>query len=413
MDDSIYRLRATDVLALCVCGLLALGSIMVCSAATSVTGDAAWTLGKTESRHLIYVATAVTVFFGIGHLDYRRLYHRFLRKGEPAPFADTSYRLLRPSLPKFWKMLTHPVGMLYLAGLAVCLVVLIPGIGREVNGARRWLVFGPVQLQASEAGKWACVIVYAWLLAARPLDLSRFRNLILACIPLGVIALLVVKEDFGTAALISLCCLALLMVGGTRLWHFGILLPPLMAIGFWFIHHKDYRWRRVTAFINPFERPEHEGYHLIQSLLSFTSGGIAGRGLGNGLQKLGYLPEDTTDFIFSIICEELGLFGALLTIALYLGILWAAWQIIRSCSDRFGRLLGFGVAAMVGLQAAINIAVATVSVPPKGLPLPLVSFGGSGLIITSAALGLLYSIGRTWDRPAEALPLHEPSYTSA
>ena len=102
-----------------------------------------------------------------------------------------------------------------------------------------------------------------------------------------------------------------------------------MAIGFWFVHHKEYRWRRITAFMDPYSAPQKEGYHMIQSLLSFSTGGIFGRGLGNGIQKLGYLPEDTTDFIFAVICEELGLFGALLTIALYLGILFVAWQVVR------------------------------------------------------------------------------------
>src|SRR2546429_4034430 len=157
----------------------------------------------------------------------------------------------------------------------------------------------------------------------------------------------------------------------------------------------------MTAFLDPFSSQQREGYHMIQSLLCFATGGITGRGLGNGIQKLGYLPEDTTDFIFAVICEELGLFGALLTIALYLGIIYIAWQIVKKHRDDFGRLLAFGVASMIGLQAAINIAVATVSVPTKGLSLPLVSAGGSGLVITCAALGLLLSITRFEHKPGE------------
>jgi cell division protein FtsW len=148
------------------------------------------------------------------------------------------------------------------------------------------------------------------------------------------------------------------------------------------------------AFRDPYASPQGEGYHMIQSLFSFTTGGLTGRGLGNGVQKLGYLPEDTTDFIFAVICEELGLFGAMLVVALYLGIMFVAWETIRRKRDDFGRLLAFGVASMIGLQAAINIAVATVSVPTKGLSLPLVSAGGSGMVITCAALGLLYSVTR-------------------
>jgi cell division protein FtsW len=155
----------------------------------------------------------------------------------------------------------------------------------------------------------------------------------------------------------------------------------------------------MTAFANPYANPGREGYHMIQSLLSFSTGGVTGKGLGNGIQKLGYLPEDTTDFIFAVICEELGLFGAMFTIAMYLGIVFVAWQIIKQKRDpqanALGPMLAFGVASMLCLQAAINMAVATVSVPTKGLSLPLVSAGGTGLVITAAALGLMYSVART------------------
>jgi cell division protein FtsW len=179
----------------------------------------------------------------------------------------------------------------------------------------------------------------------------------------------------------------------------------VLAIACWFIAHKEYRMRRMTAFWDPYAAPQAEGYHMIQSLLSFATGGLSGRGLGNGLQKLGYLPEDTTDFIFTVICEELGLFGALLVVALYTGIIVVAWKSAAERRDSFGRLLATGTGLMIGMQAAINIAVATVSVPPKGLSLPLVSAGGSGLVITGGALGLLRSITRHWhdDQPQSAI----------
>ena len=136
-----------------------------------------------------------------------------------------------------------------------------------------------------------------------------------------MVCLLVVIQDFGTAALIGLCALTMLVAGRVKWWHLAIVIPPALAAGGWFIMHEPYRWRRMTAFLDPFAAPRDEGYHMIQSLLSFATGGITGRGSGNGMQKLGYLPEDTTDFIFAVICEELGLFGALLTIVLYLAIL--------------------------------------------------------------------------------------------
>ncbi len=415
MEDSIYRLRPRDVLALCVLALLAIGAIMVQSAGTEITGSSAFEIGRTGTRHLIYVTVSVGVFFIVGHLDYHMLvrWPRFGRRRETADSTASGqqfpagpgslYRADSSGLLAPRRQWSNPTTFLYILGVLCCMVALVPHIGKEINGARRWLQLGPIQLQASEAGKWACVLLFAWIMAVRPIDLSRFRGFVLAMMPLGVLCLLVVKEDFGTAALIGLCCITMMMVGGARLWHFGIVLPPIMVVGYWSVRHTPYRWARLMAFLDPFADPKGGGYHLIQSLLSYATGGITGRGLGNGIQKLGYLPEDTTDFIFSTICEELGLFGAMLTIAMYLGILWAAWQIARQAKDELGRMLAFGVGAMIGFQAMINIAVATVSVPPKGMPLPLVSFGGSGLVITSAALGLVYSIGRYSQRETDAI----------
>jgi cell division protein FtsW len=254
-------------------------------------------------------------------------------------------------------------------------------------------------VQPSELAKWGVVLFVAWWLAKTPVNVRNFIGFIITLIPVGGICLLVVIEDFGTAALIGLCTLVLLIAGRVRLWHLAVTVPPALAGGVWFIMREPYRWKRMTAFLDPFATPRGEGYHMVQSLLSFATGGIFGKGLGRGVQKLGYLPEDTTDFIFAVICEELGLFGAMFTIALYLGILFVASQAIRQRrNDAFGQLLAFGIAAMVALQALINIAVATVSVPPKGMSLPLVSAGGSGLVITSAALGLLYSVCRRGDQ---------------
>lgn len=384
MDASIYRLRLQDILALCVMGLLFLGILMVQSAAMNVTGEATWQWTGRGSKHLLYAGLALITFFVVGQFDYSRLVGRSTGRSP----------------------------ILWLLGIAVvmCVLVLIPGIGMEVNGARRWIPLLGIQIQPSELGKWGIVLFLAWWLARQPVELERFwTGYVPTLIPIGVICLLVVIQDFGTAALIGLCGVTMLLAGRVRLWHLAISLPPAMVGAIWFVASEPYRWRRMTSFLNPWSNPQTDGYHMIQSLLSFSSGGLAGRGLGNGVQKLGYLPEDTTDFIFAVICEELGLFGAMLTILLYLGILFVAWRIVRRKRDSFGRMLAFGVAAMTGLQAAINIAVATVSVPTKGLALPLVSAGGSGLIITCCALGLLYSVARH-GHPAEQweLPLEQP-----
>ena len=380
MDDSIYRLRHRDILALCVLGLLCLGAIMVQSASMSVTNHTYWQWTDRGTKHLMYAAVALIAFFIVGHIRYTAL--------AAAPW--TARRAL----------LREPIVLMFATACIACVLVLIPHIGMTVNGARRWLPLGPVQVQPSELAKWGSVLFLAWWLSARPVNLNRFYGLILTLIPIGAICLLIVIQDFGTAALIGICTVAMLLVGRVKLWHLAIIIPPALVAAFWFVHSEPYRWRRMTAFLDPWSSSQKEGYHMIQSLLSFSTGGVTGRGLGNGIQKLGYLPEDTTDFIFAVICEELGLFGALLTVALYLGILFVAWQVVKKDRDDFGRLLAFGVASMIGFQAMINIAVATVTVPTKGLSLPLVSAGGSGLVITCAALGLLYSVMKYEPVPA-------------
>jgi cell division protein FtsW len=371
MDVSIYRLRHRDLLILCVLALLCLGIIMVQSAAKNLTGEVKWGWSPLALKHLMYAGVAVLTFAVVGHVDYSRLGRQ----------ADSPWKS-----PALWALAA--------AGLA-CTLVLIPHVGKSINGAQRWLPLGPVQVQPSEMAKWSVVVFMAWWLARRPVDLDKFfKGFVPTLVPVGLVCLLVVIQDFGTAALIGLCTVTMLLAGRAKGWHLAVVLPPALLAAFWFVRSEPYRWTRMTAFIDPWANPQGEGYHMVQSLLSFSTGGLFGRGLGNGVQKLGYLPEDTTDFIFAVICEELGIFGALLTAALYLGILYVAWQVMKQKRDDFGRLLAFGVSSMLGLQAVINMAVATVSVPTKGLSLPLVSAGGSGLVITCAALGLLYSVTR-------------------
>jgi cell division protein FtsW len=379
MDVSIYRLRDRDILTLCVMALLLLGVIMVQSASSAVAAEATFQWTGKGLKHLVFAVSALAAFFVVGRFDYAILARR-VDSISQSPIA--------------WFL-----GITVLA----CMAVLVPHIGIAVNGARRWLPLGPVQVQPSEMAKWAIVLFLSYWLTHRPVDIDKFFGGFLpTLVPIVLVCLLVVIQDFGTAFLIAICSLAMLLVGNVKWHHLAIIIPPVVAAGLWFVMHKEYRWRRITAFADPYAAPQKEGYHMIQSLLSFSTGGLTGRGLGNGIQKLGYLPEDTTDFIFAVICEELGLFGALLTVMLYVGILFVAWQAVKDKRDSFGRMLAFGIGAMVGLQAAINIAVATVSVPTKGLSLPLVSAGGSGLVITCAALGLLLSATR-FDHDAESI----------
>ncbi len=391
MNPSIYRLRLQDILTLCVLGLLCLGILMVQSASMQVSGQVKWwQFSEPTIRHAIYAGLALITFFIVGRIDYTCL----LRRG----------------------VLSNPVFWVLGAAIVSCAAVLVPGIGISVNGARRWLSLGITRVQPSEIGKWAIVLFLAWWFARRPLKLESFWfGFIPTMVPVGIVCLLVVKEDFGTAALIATCAIAMSLAGRIKLWHLMVVFPPALAAGVVAIIIEPYRLQRILAFLDPWKAPQKEGYHMIQSLLSFSTGGIFGTGLGRGIQKLGYLPEDTTDFIFSVICEELGIFGALATVALYVGILFVVWQVIRQRKEAFGQLLAFGAGAMIGLQALINIAVATVSVPPKGMSLPLVSAGGSGLVITCAALGLLMNICRQTDEQVAAesapkvVPLARPA----
>ena len=371
MEVSIYRVRHREFLAVCVLSLLCLGVLMVQSASTTLSGQLKWGWSQRGMQQLVYAGIAFGAFLLVGHIDYAVL----ARRGTAA-----------------WK---SPVLWVTLLAAGLCAAVLVPGVGKNVNGARRWIPLGPTQVQPSEVAKWTVVLFLAWWMSRPQVKVEKFfTGLVPTLLPVGAICLLVVIEDFGTAALIGACALTMLLAGRVKLWHLALIVPPALAAAFWFVHSEPYRWKRMTAFLDPWANPQGEGYHMVQSLLSFSTGGVLGRGLGNGVQKLGYLPEDTTDFIFAVICEELGIFGALLTVALYGGILYVAWQAIRQKRDDFGRLLAFGLGSMLGLQAAINIAVATVSVPTKGLSLPLVSAGGSGLVITCGALGLLYSVMR-------------------
>lgn len=377
MEDSIYRLRHQDVLTLIVIALVGLGVLIVQSASMGVVPaktDGAekaalgWHWSELATKQVTFAVMGLAVFFVVRKIDYVRL------------------------VPRSGSIGFSPVVWLLIAALVTCVAVLIPHVGIEKNGARRWLPLGIMQLQPSELAKWAVVVFLAWWLTHRPVNLDRFSGFILTLVPVGALCLLVVIQDFGTAALIGVVAVAMMVTGRVKWWHLAVVIPPAMAGGIWFVTHTPYRMRRMMAFRDPFAAPQGEGYHMIQSLLSFATGRLTGTGLGSGVQKLGYLPEDTTDFIFAVICEELGLFGAAFVIVLYLGVLLVAWQAIKAQRDSFGRLLAFGIATMVCTQATINIAVATVSVPTKGLSLPLVSAGGSGLVITCAALGLLASI---------------------
>ena len=219
---------------------------------------------------------------------------------------------------------------------------------------------------------------------------------------LALVCGLVAIQDLGTAVLIGAIGGAMMIAGGVRLRHIAILAPPAAVAMYVLIVRYPYRVTRLMTYLNPWKDAQDGGYHVTQSLMAIGSGGWIGRGLGHGMQKLGHLPEDTTDFIFSIICEEMGVVGGSMVILLLLALVLLGLRVVGRSPNRFAFLVSLGIVLWIGLQAAINIGVATAALPTKGISLPLISYGGTGLVLTAAALGLLMSVA------ARSPELHSP-----
>ncbi len=369
-------LRAGQILQLVVMALLGLAVVMVHSASMRV-GDPApnpW-LSPALIRTAVYAALAVAAMFLASRFDVRELARNH-----------------------GWN---NPLVWVMVLSLALVVLAMVPHVGAEINGARRWLRLGPagwpltVTFQPSELVKWAMILVIAWWCVSRGDQMHHFgRGLLPALALLAIACLIIVKEDLGTAALIAGVAVILLLAGGARWWHLVLMVPPAAGGVVLAIIHSPYRRARLTSFLNPFADARGTGYQIIQSLVAIAEGGPWGRGPGNSMQKFGYLPSDTTDFIFAVICEELGVIGAILVVLLYLTFLWVGLSIVRRCKDPFGKLVVLGVTLTVGLQALINMAVVTDVVPTKGIALPLVSSGGTGWIVTAFAIGLVCGIDR-------------------
>ncbi|MFZ2873662.1 MAG: FtsW/RodA/SpoVE family cell cycle protein [Phycisphaerales bacterium] len=304
----------------------------------------------------------------------------------------------------------RPLALATLAILLICGLVYVPGLAPEINGARRWLrlpmpaLGDSLSVQPSEIAKWAMVVVVAWAATMRARFLGRFwLGLVPILVAVGIVSVVIVKEDLGTGALVGLVGCVMLLAAGARFWHFTVFVP-FAGLGLAYaIVSSDYRMKRIMAFSDPYADPEGIGYHTIQSLAAIANGEGFGRGLGHGLQKFGYLPEARTDFIFAVICEELGIAGAALVCALFIGLTWAGCTVARRERDMLPRLIVLGVTATVAIQAVINLMVVTGLAPTKGIALPLLSSGGTGWILTSFCLGLVISIDRT-QHAAEELP---------
>jgi len=340
---------------------------------------------------LVMVASAAGVQ-GLAGAAWKRLVLTALALGAFAVGACMPYQRWRRHN---WAVLALGLGLLG--------AVFVPGLGVTINGARRWVNPGlPIGFQPSEFAKVALCI---WVAAYCERNAHRMghavHGFLLPMAVVGAAALLILAEpDFGTAVLVGAVCTTVLLVFGMRLVFLFLALAAAMPFLQKLIFEVPYRLQRVVAFLDPWSDPQGSGYQLIQSKIAIGSGGLFGRGLGSGLQKAGFLPGADNDFIFSIVGEELGLVGSLAVIFLLTCLLWECLKVILRSRDPFGFALSLGLSWLLGMQAAAHVAVVTGSVPTKGLSLPFVSAGGSSLIASMAAAGILVNIARSEELPA-------------
>jgi cell division protein FtsW len=296
------------------------------------------------------------------------------------------YRLLRK--------LVYPA---YLVGLAMLVLVLVPGIGKEVGGAQRWIDLGIFTFQPSEVAKYILVLYLAHSLTKKRDKLDNFvvgfaSHLMIA----GVYVVLILLEpDFGTATTVLVVLFGMMFIGEVKLKYMlpvGLVSVVFMVLA---VVTKGYRMERVTSFLDPWQDPLGSGYQAIQSFIAFAMGGIYGEGLGDSTQKLFFLPQAHTDFIFSIIGEELGFIGIVLVIIGFAVLLIRSLRVSLRAPDLFGCYLVFGCTMLITLQAGINMAVAVGLFPTKGLTLPFISYGGTSLVTTLAAVGIILNVSRS------------------
>ena len=292
---------------------------------------------------------------------------------------------------RFFRFLTYPFLILALILLAA---IQFSEFGYSAGGSARWLRFGSFSFQPSEFARFALVIYLAYSMNKK---IDAIKYFTIGFLPhvlvLGVFTVLIfLQPDFGVVVIFGAITWIMMFVGGVRLLH---LFPPLfilLPILYFFMVNAEYRLRRIISFLDPWQYPADEGYQIVHSLMAFGTGGIWGSGIGKGYQKLFYLPEPHTDFIFSVIGEELGLIGVMAILGLYLLILWRGISIARNAEDYYGSFVAIGLTAAIGIQVCVNMGVALGLLPAKGLALPFLSYGGTSLLINMASIGILMNI---------------------
>jgi len=362
--DHLHR-RAPDYwLILPVIALAGLGLVMVYSASSIVAGQRYGDPAFFLKRQVLWVALGSAALAVARHIHYPAL------------------RRLTP--------------VLLAAGLAALVLVLLPGIGRVAGGARRWIALGGAfAFQPAESFKVILALYLAHFLTHRGMLLDAWRGILPPVLVTAAAAgLVLLQPDLGTAMLLGLLTVTMLFVAGIRFRHLAALVVPGLALLALAIASAEYRRQRILAFLDPWADAQGAGFHIIQSLLALGSGGIFGVGLGGSRQKFFYLPERHTDFIFSILGEELGLVGTGGVVLLFALFAVRGYRVARRAPDRYGSLLAAALTTMILIQAIINIGVTSGVLPITGVPLPWVSFGGSSMLFTMIAVGILLNISQ-------------------
>jgi cell division protein FtsW len=285
------------------------------------------------------------------------------------------------------------VPLLFLCGLLL-LLVFVPGLGNKAGGASRWIRLPGISIQPSELAKLGLVLYMAHSLAKKKEKIQTFKfgfvpYMVLLAVLLGMV---LAQPDLGSAVTMVVVAFCMLLVAGTRWRHIVSVVVLTLPFLYFLVMNVDYRRRRIMAFLDPWDAPTGTGFQIIQSWIAFGTGGWLGNGLGEGKQKLFFLPEAHTDFIFSVVGEELGFIGVLVVTAMFLLLVLRGIRTALYAPDDFGRYLAFGLTILIGLEAFTNIAVVLGMLPTKGLALPFVSYGGTSLLTTLIAMGILLNI---------------------
>ncbi len=374
------------VLFLVCCALLTFGYIMVSSAALHLSVKDHGSSWHYPVRQLIHIGLGLFIAWMMLNIDIN-----------------------------VWEKVSR---WLFLLALLLLVLVFIPGLGVKVNGSVRWLSIGGLRVQVSEMVKLIAVMYIAGYVTRYQNQLIESVQCMLKAVGMFLIAafLLLLEPDFGSAVVIMVIALGVMFLGGAKIWQFLALLCGFALLVLPLVYFSPYRWARITSFIDPWADPFNSGFQLIQALISFGQGQWFGVGLGNGIQKLFYLPEGHTDFLFSVIAEEFGLMGVLLVVSLFTLLILRAFAIGEKAEQSgfiYASFVAYGLGIWFGFQSFVNMGVNMGILPTKGLTLPLMSYGGGSMIVMCAAMALLLRVNHEVEALHASVPKGKPEWASA